>query len=88
MSEDSNQNKENGLQESGDAEDLSKPVTKKVAKHDSGAADLEKVTDFEEEREISSQNIAGVCLLISPDHWWLLTWLLFKGYVSLRWQAV
>jgi NACalpha-BTF3-like transcription factor len=30
---------------------------KKVAKHDSGAADLEKVTDFVEEAEISSQNI-------------------------------
>ena len=62
MSEDTNQNKENGLQESGDVgeDDLSKPVAKKVAKHDSGAADLEKVTDFEEEREISSHDIAGV----------------------------
>ena len=37
-----------------------RPVAKKVAKHDSGAADLEKVTDFEEEREISSQDIADV----------------------------
>ncbi|CAI9739566.1 Hypothetical predicted protein [Octopus vulgaris] len=30
---------------------------KKVAKHDSGAADLEKVTDFVEEYEISSYSI-------------------------------
>jgi len=58
MSDDSNQNKVNGVEESGDSEDVSKPV-KKVAKHDSGAADLEKVTDFEEEREISSEDIAG-----------------------------
>lgn len=33
---------------------------KKVAKHDSGAADLEKVTDYAEEKEISSQDIIGV----------------------------
>lgn len=60
MSEDLDQNKVNGVEESGDTEDVSKPVAKKVAKHDSGAADLEKVTDFEEEREISSEGIAGV----------------------------
>ena len=36
--------------------------TKKVAKHDSGAADLEKVTDYEEEKEISSEDIACVKL--------------------------
>ena len=60
MAEDLDQNKVNGVEESGDSEDVSKPVAKKVAKHDSGAADLEKVTDFEEEREISSQDIAGV----------------------------
>ncbi|EEB14507.1 Nascent polypeptide-associated complex protein, putative [Pediculus humanus corporis] len=29
---------------------------KKVAKHDSGAADLEKVTDYAEEKEISSSD--------------------------------
>ncbi len=33
---------------------------KKVAKHDSGAADLEKVTDYVEEAEISSQDISNV----------------------------
>ena len=35
---------------------------KKVAKHDSGAADLEKVTDYVEEAEISSQDISNVSL--------------------------
>ena len=33
---------------------------KKVAKHDSGAADLEKVTDFVEEAEISAEDISNV----------------------------
>ncbi|RWS25309.1 Huntingtin-interacting protein K-like protein [Leptotrombidium deliense] len=37
---------------------------KKAAKHDSGAADLEKVTDYEEEKEISSQDIAGAMSFI------------------------
>lgn len=37
---------------------------KKTAKHDSGAADLEKVTDYEEEKEISSQNITEVNIFI------------------------
>lgn len=32
---------------------------KKTAKYDSGAADLEKVTDYAEEKEISTQNVAG-----------------------------
>ncbi|KAI4471574.1 huntingtin-interacting protein k family member [Holotrichia oblita] len=32
---------------------------KKGAKYDSGAADLEKVTDYAEEKEISTQNVAG-----------------------------
>ena len=36
--------------------------SKKAAKHDSGAADLEKVTDFVEEAEISSQNIGDVSM--------------------------
>ncbi|XP_053202359.1 huntingtin-interacting protein K-like [Panonychus citri] len=32
---------------------------KKAVKHDSGVADLEKVTDYAEEEEFSSQDIAG-----------------------------
>ncbi|XP_067133606.1 huntingtin-interacting protein K [Centruroides vittatus] len=41
---------------------------KKAAKHDSGAADLEKVTDYAEEKEISSQDIAGAMSLIGDKH--------------------
>ena len=33
---------------------------KKVAKHDSGAADLEKVTDYVEEVELSAQSMGEV----------------------------
>lgn len=36
---------------------------KKSAKHDSGAADLEKVTDYVEEAEISSNNLDDVSIL-------------------------
>ena len=45
------------------------PKGKKVAKHDSGAADLEKVTDYVEEAEISSQNFGAVSdnVLISSN---------------------
>lgn len=67
MAEDLDINKVNGvegIEESGDSENVSKPV-RRVAKHDSGAADLEKVTDYEEEREISSQDIAGVGLRLA-----------------------
>lgn len=39
--------------------DEQKPQKRQV-KHDSGAADLEKVTDYMEDSEISSQNIAEV----------------------------
>ncbi|CAG2108182.1 unnamed protein product, partial [Medioppia subpectinata] len=55
----------NGVEESGDQESevTDRPIAKKVAKHDSGAADLEKVTDFEEEREISSQDIENAMSL-------------------------
>jgi hypothetical protein len=60
MAEDLETNKLNGIEESEQSDSVSKP--KKLAKHDSGAADLEKVTDFEEEKEISSQDIAGVGL--------------------------
>lgn len=33
---------------------------KKVAKHDGGVADLERVTDYAEEKEISSADISNV----------------------------
>lgn len=34
---------------------------KKTAKHDGGVADLERVTDYAEEKEISSADISNVC---------------------------
>lgn len=44
-----------------DANDVEKPQgQKKSAKHNSGAADLEKVTDFAEEREVLPQDITNV----------------------------
>lgn len=49
----------------GEAGDESSPNSgnapqRRQAKHDSGVADLEKVTDYAEEKEISSQDILGV----------------------------
>lgn len=47
----------------GDTDDIQHDkdkTQKKTAKHDSGVADLEKVTDYAEEKEISSQDISGV----------------------------
>lgn len=43
----------------GNSEELPEKSQKKTAKYDSGAADLEKVTDYAEEKEISSQDVAG-----------------------------
>ncbi|KAJ8974183.1 hypothetical protein NQ317_004862 [Molorchus minor] len=43
----------------GEESPTEKSQQKKAAKYDSGAADLEKVTDYAEEKEISSQNVAG-----------------------------
>lgn len=41
----------------GDSDDLQQEKSqKKAAKYDSGAADLEKVTDYAEEKEISSSD--------------------------------
>lgn len=38
--------------------------SKKVAKHDGGVADLERVTDYAEEKEISSADISNVSVWI------------------------
>lgn len=37
--------------------------SKKVAKHDGGVADLERVTDYAEEKELSSADISNVMKL-------------------------
>ena len=47
--------------------DCEQKPQKRQVKHDSGAADLEKVTDYAEDSEISSQNIAQV-RLVSASH--------------------
>lgn len=57
MADDENDTRTNGNES--DTSSDQKPQ-KKAAKHDSGAADLEKVTDYAEEKEISSQDIADV----------------------------
>ncbi|RUS88061.1 hypothetical protein EGW08_004227 [Elysia chlorotica] len=38
---------------------------KRAARHDAGAADLEKVTDYEEEKEIASQDIQDAMRVVS-----------------------
>ena len=58
-----------------DTNDLDKPQEKgqkKSARHDCGAADLEKVTDFAEEREVLSQDITNVSLSFSKRFWFVL----------------
>lgn len=44
----------------GDSDEIQEKSQKKTAKYDSGAADLEKVTDYAEEKEISTQDFSGV----------------------------
>ena len=44
------------------------PQNSKASKHDSGAADLEKVTDYAEEQEISDGNLNTAIDAISTKH--------------------
>lgn len=44
----------------GESDEIQEKSQKKTAKYDSGAADLEKVTDYAEEKEISTQDFSGV----------------------------
>lgn len=41
-------------------DDVQDKKSKKVAKHDGGVADLERVTDYAEEKELSSADISNV----------------------------
>lgn len=52
------ENPVNGTETEG-GEDQPEKLQKKTAKYDSGAADLEKVTDYAEEKEISTQDVAN-----------------------------
>lgn len=51
----------------GNTEEHTEKTQKKSAKYDSGAADLEKVTDYAEEKEISTQNFAGAISAIGDQ---------------------
>ncbi|KAK9303717.1 hypothetical protein QLX08_004712 [Tetragonisca angustula] len=52
----------------GDSDEVQQEKSqKKTAKHDSGAADLEKVTDYAEEKEISSSDGFSCALSIIGD---------------------
>lgn len=44
----------------GNEEEIQDKKQKKQTKHDGGAADLERVTDYAEEKEISTANISSV----------------------------
>ncbi|KAK3599758.1 hypothetical protein CHS0354_037239 [Potamilus streckersoni] len=46
-------------------DESNEPKGKKAAKHDSGAADLEKVTDYHEEAEISAPQIGEALNVVS-----------------------
>lgn len=48
-------------------DDVQDKKSKKVAKHDGGVADLERVTDYAEEKEISSADITNVSLTSTLD---------------------
>jgi hypothetical protein len=43
-----------------DEDEVQDKKLKKTSKHDSGAADLERVTDYAEEREIKSTDISNM----------------------------
>ncbi|XP_008546877.1 huntingtin-interacting protein K [Microplitis mediator] len=51
----------------GDSDEQQEKSQKKVAKYDSGAADLERVTDYAEEKEISSSDGFSCALSIIGD---------------------
>lgn len=50
----------NELPNGNDVDDVQDKKSKKVAKHDGGVADLERVTDYAEEKELSSADITNV----------------------------
>lgn len=65
MSEEEHIDASNGTDEQQDEPDDVKAV-KKSARHDGGVADLERVTDYAEEKELSSADITNVRNWYSP----------------------
>lgn len=55
------------VNENGASPDEAQDKQKKSAKHDSGAADLERVTDYAEEKEISPQDFSGAISAIGDQ---------------------
>lgn len=51
----------------GTEEEVQDKKQKKQTRHDGGAADLERVTDYAEEKEISAAHISSV-----SQHWYYL----------------
>lgn len=51
---------EEKISQNGTDEAQDKKSAKKAAKHDGGVADLERVTDYAEEKELSSADISNV----------------------------
>lgn len=49
-------------------EDVQDKKAKKAAKHDGGVADLERVTDYAEEKELTSADISNVSIYSKPKY--------------------
>lgn len=64
-------------------EDVQDKKSKKTAKHDGGVADLERVTDYAEEKELSSADISNVnssqflTSILPSSHWHFSSFNLF-----------
>lgn len=56
---------EQNREEINGTDDIQDKKSKKIAKHDGGVADLERVTDYAEEKELSSADISKV--IVRPD---------------------
>lgn len=52
--------KEENVEQVNGTDDVQDKKSKKIAKHDGGVADLERVTDYAEEKELSSADISKV----------------------------
>lgn len=68
MTEEEHTDVTNGTGDEQDADDQSKAAVKKSARHDGGVADLERVTDYAEEKELSSADITNVSKIRAHNH--------------------
>ena len=64
-----------------DADDLeSNSAVPKAKKHDSGAADLERVTDYAEEKEITGQRLSNVRIITTGVQTLYITQCTYQSY--------